>query len=217
MPGSIRFERLFRSRVTGSIRFARSFASRVNRFSALRHAGFNLFHVPASEIVLDFMSDSEPSTLTPQELATTAQADRSFIFNANLRTLESVLEELGISCMSDGYTVFVDAGKFFPRLSWEQFPGYALALALFQAGGIRSCEMGSLTIGRDPVTKENRRADRELTRLVIPRRYCSHDNLRYVTEVFSELIGIRDHINGVQIREPEPEYMRHLTATYRWM
>ena len=138
-----------------SIDFARSFPSRVKRFSALKHAGFNLFHVPASEIVLDFMSDSTPSALTPQKLAATAQVDRSFIFNSQRRTLESILAKLEISCTTDGYAIFVDAGKFLPRLLWDQFPGYALALALFRTGGIRSCEMGSLTLGRDLLTQKS--------------------------------------------------------------
>jgi tryptophanase len=47
-----------------------------------------------------------------------------------------------------GHAVFIDAGAMLAHIPALQYPGQALAVALYEAGGIRSCEIGSVMFGR---------------------------------------------------------------------
>ena len=99
---------------------------------------------------------------------------------------------------------------------WDQFPGYALALSLYLEGGIRTAEIGSLMLGRDPDTGENRRAPQELTRLAIPRRLYTDEELECVIETFRRLSKNVHAISGVRI-DPDHEYTpRHFAAWFMW-
>jgi hypothetical protein len=57
-----------------------------------------------------------------------------------------------------GHAIYIDAGAFLPHIAPEEFPGQALACALYEEGGVRSVEIGTLMFGgTDPRTGQKRR------------------------------------------------------------
>ena len=61
----------------------------------------------------------------------------------------------------------------------SQYPGQALAVALYVAGGIRGCEIGTVMFGRHPDGTETP-APMDLVRLAIPRRTYTQSHIDYV-------------------------------------
>jgi len=113
-----------------------------------------------------------------------------------------------------GHAVYLDASAFLPHVPPYEFPGQALACALYLEGGIRSCEIGSLMFGRtDTETGEFQPAMLELLRLAIPRRVYTQSHMDYVVECVGEVFAKRDAIRGVRIVQ-EPLMLRHFTATF---
>jgi len=113
-----------------------------------------------------------------------------------------------------GHAVFLDANAFLPHIPPQQFPGHALACALYLEGGIRACEIGSVMFGRtDTETGEFQPAMLELLRLAIPRRVYTQSHMDYVVECVREVFTKRDAIRGVRIVQ-EPPLLRHFTATF---
>ena len=49
-----------------------------------------------------------------------------------------------------GHAVYIDARALLPHIPPLQYPGQALAVALYEAGGVRSCEIGTVMFGRQP-------------------------------------------------------------------
>jgi tryptophanase len=113
-----------------------------------------------------------------------------------------------------GHAVYLDASAFLPHVPPCEFPGQALACALYLEGGIRSCEIGSVMFGRtDTETGEFQPAMLELVRLAIPRRVYTQSHMDYVVECVGEVFAQRDAIRGVRILQ-EPPLLRHFTATF---
>lgn len=107
-----------------------------------------------------------------------------------------------------GHAVFLDAAAFLPHVPPEQFPGQALAVALYEHAGIRSCEIGSVMFG-----KPDRPARLELVRLAIPRRVYTQSHMDYVVESVLEVFATRDRLRGYRIVEASP-HLRHFTARF---
>jgi len=127
------------------------------------------------------------------------------------------LFELGTPILPPGgHAVFVDAGKLLPHLSWNEFPGHALALALWLEGGVRSVEIGSLMLGPDPETGELRQAPQELVRLAIPRRLYSDDQLQHVVDVFKSLKDKFHRISPVSVDPANAWEPWHFAAHFKW-
>ena len=101
--------------------------------------------------------------------------------------------------------MYLDAAKFCPRIPREQFPGQALACALYEHGGIRSCEIGSVMMGEHAMM--------ELVRLAIPRRTYTQSHIDYVIEVVMEVKSRVNEFRGFRIVE-EPAVLRHFTAQF---
>ncbi len=106
-----------------------------------------------------------------------------------------------------GHAVYVDAGALCPQIPPEHFPGQALVCALYRAGGIRACEIGSVFSG------PHQRARMELVRLAIPRRVYTQSHIDYVVEVCAELFPQRATFRGLRIVN-DPPVLRHFTARF---
>ena len=68
-----------------------------------------------------------------------------------------------------GHAVYIDARALLPHIPPLEYPGQALAVALYREGGIRGCEIGTVMFGRQPDGTEAPAA-MDLVRLAIPRR-----------------------------------------------
>ena len=136
---------------------------------------------------------------------------------ASTRYLGEALTDLGVPIVEPvgGHAVYVDANSLLPHLDPLDYPGQALAVALYTTGGIRGCEIGSVMFGRQPDGSEEP-ADMELVRLAIPRRVYTQSHVDYVIECFEEVYNRRDELCGYEITE-EPPQLRHFTAHFRPM
>ncbi len=126
------------------------------------------------------------------------------------------LDALGVPVFkpAGGHAVYLDAAAFLPRIPIQEFPGQALAGALYLEGGIRSCEIGSVMFGkRDPANGVFQPAPMELVRLAIPRRVYTQSHMDYVVECIGALYAKRDSVKGVRIVQ-EPPLLRHFTAVF---
>ena len=81
-----------------------------------------------------------------------------------------------------GHAVYLDARALLPHIPPLQYPGQALAVALYVTGGIRGCEIGTVMFGRHPDGSEHPAA-MDLVRLAIPRRTYTQSHIDYVIEV----------------------------------
>ena len=81
-----------------------------------------------------------------------------------------------------GHAVYIDARALLPHIPPLQYPGQALAVALYREGGIRGCEIGTVMFGRRPDGTEEPAA-MDLVRLAIPRRTYTQSHIDYVIEV----------------------------------
>jgi tryptophanase len=105
-----------------------------------------------------------------------------------------------------GHAIYIDARAFLPHIPREQFPGVALAVELYLGGGIRSCEIGTLMLGRH--------AKMDLVRLAIPRRTYTQSHIDYVVEAILEVYAHRQGIRGLELTYEAP-FLRHFTARFR--
>jgi tryptophanase len=111
-----------------------------------------------------------------------------------------------------GHAVYVDARALLPHVPPLQYPGQALAVALYEAGSIRSCEIGTVMFGRQPDGSE-RPAPLDLVRLAVPRRTYTQSHIDYVIEVCTDVAGRAASLPGYRIVE-EPRTLRHFTARF---
>lgn len=110
-----------------------------------------------------------------------------------------------------GHAIYIDARAFLPHIPPLQFPGVALAAALYVEGGIRSVEIGTLMFGRRDEQGIEHPARMDLVRLAIPRRVYTQSHIDYVVEVIREVWRKRDEIRGLQLVSQAP-FLRHFTA-----
>jgi len=134
-----------------------------------------------------------------------------------IRTNEYIVERLdafGIPVVkpAGGHAVFIDARAWLGHIAPLEYPGQAVATALYEIGGIRSCEIGSVMFGRQPDGSEIPAA-MDLVRLAIPRRTYTQSHADYVVEAFSELTEVKDQLRGYRITK-EQKLMRHFTCEF---
>jgi tryptophanase len=111
-----------------------------------------------------------------------------------------------------GHAVYLDARALLPHVPPLEYPGQALAVELYLAGGIRSCEIGTVMFGRRPDGSE-RPAALDLVRLAIPRRTYTQSHVDYVIEVCAAVAARAGELRGYRIVE-EPSSLRHFTARF---
>ena len=133
---------------------------------------------------------------------------------SHTRYLGQVLTEAGLPVYlpTGGHAVYVDAGKALPQIPPAQFPGVALANALYVEGGVRTVEIGSLMFSRpDPDSGKMIYAPMELVRFAIPRRVYTRSHLDYVGETAAELVRRAGSLRGLRVTWAPP-VLRHFTA-----
>jgi len=111
-----------------------------------------------------------------------------------------------------GHAVYLDARALLPHIAPLEYPGQALAVALYVEGGIRGCEIGTVMFGRHPDGSETP-APMDLVRLAIPRRTYTQSHVDYVIEVVRWVAERASTLRGYRIAE-EPPALRHFTARF---
>lgn len=145
-----------------------------------------------------------------------------------------------------GHAIYIDAKAMLPHIPACEYPAWALSLALYLEGGIRSVEIGSVMFGLCPDGTE-KAAKNELgkpvfryitlfclssfccesngillcyyytaVRLAFPRRVYTQSHLDYLAEVILYLDSIKSRIRGVQMVQ-SPTVLRHFTAKFEPM
>jgi tyrosine phenol-lyase len=113
-----------------------------------------------------------------------------------------------------GHAIYIDAKAFLPHIPPHEYPGQALACELYQCGGIRACEIGSVMFGKtDPKSGEFEPAPLEMVRLAVPRRVYTKSHIDYVVECVEAVFRKREALKGMRIVY-EPPILRHFTATF---
>jgi tryptophanase len=124
------------------------------------------------------------------------------------------LQQVGMPVLTPigGHAVYIDARALLPHVDPLEYPGQALAVALYEVGGIRSCEIGTVMFGRQPDGSE-RPAAMDLVRLAIPRRTYTQSHMDYVIEVAQHVAADAPNLRGYRIVE-QPPALRHFTASF---
>lgn len=111
-----------------------------------------------------------------------------------------------------GHAVYLDARAMLPHIPPLEYPGQALAVELYRAGGIRGCEIGTVMFGLHPDGTETPAA-MDLVRLAIPRRTYTQSHIDYVIEVARDVASRSSDLRGYRIPK-QPAALRHFTATF---
>ena len=124
------------------------------------------------------------------------------------------LKKLGVPIVNPvgGHAVFIDARALLPHIPPLQYPGQVLSVALYEIGGVRACEIGTVMFGRQPDGSEVP-ARYDLVRLAMPRRVYTQSHADYLIEVFGEVTAHAAHLKGLRITSEAPQ-MRHFTASF---
>lgn len=133
---------------------------------------------------------------------------------ASTQYLGRALIELGVPIVRPvgGHAVYVDARAMLPHIPPIAYPGHSLAVALYEVGGVRGVEIGTVMFGRQADGSE-KAAPMELVRLAIPRRVYTQSHIDYVIEVFELVLETVDALRGYRIVWEPPE-LRHFTARF---
>ena len=128
--------------------------------------------------------------------------------------LGKALDRLGIPIVqpTGGHAVYIDARAMLAHIPPLQYPGQALAVALYETGGVRGCEIGTVMFGRRPDGSEQP-ATLDLVRLAIPRRTYTQSHIDYVIEVCAQVARGAARLPGYRIVE-QASTLRHFTARF---
>jgi tryptophanase len=128
--------------------------------------------------------------------------------------LGEALESAGIPVVvpTGGHAVFIDARAMLAHLDPLHYPGQALACALYEEGGVRACEIGTVMFGLHPDGTETPAA-MDLVRLAIPRRTYTQSHIDYVIEVATRVASRATKLPGMRIVS-QPRQLRHFTARF---
>ena len=124
------------------------------------------------------------------------------------------LRDVGVPLLwpTGGHAIYLDAKRIAPHLAPTQLPGVSVANAMYELGGVRACEIGTLMFGsHDPATGGESEGPRELVRLAIPRRTYTQSHMDYVIEVVTKVWEQRNSLPGYRIVEQAP-FLRHFSA-----
>jgi tryptophanase len=124
------------------------------------------------------------------------------------------LQRVGMPVMQPfgGHAVYIDARALLPHVPPLEYPGQAVAVELYVAGGIRAVEIGTVMFGRAPGGAESPAA-MDLVRLAIPRRTYTQSHVDYVIEVCARVAERAPRLRGYRMTF-EPPTLRHFTARF---
>lgn len=103
-----------------------------------------------------------------------------------------------------GLACHVDAKLFLPHIPWNQYPAGALSAAIYINSGVRTMERGTISVDRDPDTKEEIASDLELARLAVPRRVYTMSQIEYVVDRLNWLYNHKELVKGLKFVEEPP-------------
>jgi tryptophanase len=128
--------------------------------------------------------------------------------------LGDALDRAGIPVVKPigGHAVYLDARALLPHVPPLEYPGQALAVALYEVGGVRGCEIGTVMFGKRADGTETPAA-MDLVRLAIPRRTYTQSHIDYVIEVCEEVARRAPSLRGYRIAS-QPSALRHFTARF---
>ena len=128
--------------------------------------------------------------------------------------LGEALDRAGVPLVKPfgGHAVYLDARALLPHVPPLEYPGQALAVELYRAGGIRGCEIGTVMFGRHPDGTETP-GPLDLVRLAIPRRTYTQSHIDYVIEVVKDVAARASSLRGYRITR-QPAQLRHFTAQF---
>ncbi len=111
-----------------------------------------------------------------------------------------------------GHGIFVDAKKFLPHLTQDQFPAQTLAAELYIDSGVRTMERGIVSAGRK-ANGENYYPKLELVRFTMPRRVYTQAHMDVIAESAAAVYDRRKSIKGLKMIY-EPKYLRFFQAKF---
>ncbi len=135
---------------------------------------------------------------------------------AQVAYLGALLDEAGVPYFKPvgGHAVYVLADRLLPHIPRDQYPGWALTVALYREAGVRAVEIGGVMFGaKNPKTGQILYPALEMVRLAIPRRVYTASHLRYVAEALGVIARKPEAVKGFRIVE-EPRFLRHFTARF---
>lgn len=112
-----------------------------------------------------------------------------------------------------GHAIYIDAKRFLPAILPEEYPGQSIVCALYEEGGIRAVEIGSVMFGKYDNNGKLIPPPMELVRLAMPRRVYTQSHVDYVTEVVIQVFEKRNTLPGYKITYEAP-MLRHFTARF---
>lgn len=111
-----------------------------------------------------------------------------------------------------GHGIFVDARKFLPHLTQDEFPAQTLSAEIFIDSGVRTMERGIVSAGRK-ANGENYYPKLELVRFTIPRRVYTQAHMDVIAESAASVFERRKQIKGLKMVY-EPKYLRFFQAKF---
>jgi len=138
--------------------------------------------------------------------------------NYRIRSVEYLGEKLvtaGVPIIEPpgGHAIYIDAKRFLPNLSPDQYPGQSIVCELYLEGGVRGVEIGSVMFGKYGKDRKLIPAMMELVRLAIPRRVYTQSHIDYLIEIIIEVFKNRSKLKGYKIIYEAP-MLRHFTARF---
>jgi tryptophanase len=134
---------------------------------------------------------------------------------ASIAYMGKRLKKIGVPLVEPwgGHAIFINAKNFAPHIPPLQYPGIGIVNALYQEGGIRSVELGSVMFGSFDSSGKEIPFPLELVRLAFPRRVYTQSHFDYIIEVIEHIWEMRDEITGYRITY-QPKYLRHFTCHF---
>ncbi len=134
-----------------------------------------------------------------------------------IRSTEYLAEQLvrgGVPIIqpAGGHAIYIDARALAPQIPPLEYPGIAVANALYVEGGVRGVEIGTVMFGLAPDGTE-RPAAMDLVRLAIPRRVYTQSHIDYTAEVVLAVAARRESLRGYRVVSA-PRVLRHFTARF---